>query len=314
MNEIKLEWVDKYAPKTLDDYVLDPKTKKQFKAIVKSNSLTSMTFAGIAGSGKTTLAKILCNEFDADVLFVKCATEGVVDTLRAKIEPFCNAMSMEGKLKIVLLDELDSASSSGANNFQMALRTLIEAAQSDTRFIATCNMPEKVLPAILSRCPITPLKFDKKDLLIHLKKILDSEKVKYDKDGLKAFIEATFKHYPDCRRIVKYLQMCSNSGTLKVNVDMLSNAIDEDVVKSVVDQATSANNLLDVRKFYLQHKDKCGDFIGIASAVFSYVADNDIVNADGILKLTDLIYQLNVVVDREPTFFGMLTAIRKYKN
>ena len=85
----------------------------------------------------------------------------------------------------------------------MALRTLIEAAQSDTRFIATCNMPEKVLPAILSRCPITPLKFDKKDLLIHLKRILDSEKVKYDKDGLKAFIEATFKHYPDCRRIVK---------------------------------------------------------------------------------------------------------------
>ena len=117
MNEIKLEWVDKYAPKTLDDYVLDPKIKKQFKAIVKSNSLTSMTFAGIAGSGKTTLAKILCNEFDADVLFVKCATEGVVDTLRAKIEPFYNAMSMEGKLKIVLLDELDSASSSGANNF-----------------------------------------------------------------------------------------------------------------------------------------------------------------------------------------------------
>lgn len=63
--------------------------------------------------GKTTLAKILCNEFDAEVLFVKCATEGTVDVLRSKVEPFCNAMSIEGKVKIVVLDELDSSSSTG---------------------------------------------------------------------------------------------------------------------------------------------------------------------------------------------------------
>ena len=76
-----------------------------------------MTFAGCQGSGKTTLAKILCNELDADVLFVRCATDGVIDTLRTSVEPFCNAMSLEGKPKVVLLDELDSAASSGQNNF-----------------------------------------------------------------------------------------------------------------------------------------------------------------------------------------------------
>ena len=145
------------------------------------------------------------NEFDAEVLFVPCATDGTLDVLRTKITEFCNAMSFEGKPKIVILDEVDSASQSGQNNFQMALRTLIEAAQDDTRFMLTCNMKEKVLPAVISRCPIVPLRFDKKDLLFHIKKILDSEKIEYTKESLKAFIEEAFRFYPDCRRIVKYL-------------------------------------------------------------------------------------------------------------
>lgn len=117
MAEFKEEWVDKHQPKTLDDYVLFDSIKKQFMRMVESRSITSMTFGGIQGSGKTTLAKVLCGMLDADVLFVKCATEGVVDTIRTKIEPFCNAMSLDGKLKVVVLDEIDSASSSGTNSF-----------------------------------------------------------------------------------------------------------------------------------------------------------------------------------------------------
>ena len=203
--ENQIEWVDKYRPTKLKDYVLDTDIKDYFKRMIKSKALQNMTFAGIAGSGKTTLAKLLCNEFDAEVLFVPCATDGTLDVLRTKITEFCNAMSFEGKTKIVILDEVDSASQSGQNNFQMALRTLIEAAQEDTRFMLTCNMKEKVLPAVISRCPIVPLRFDKKDLLFHIKKILDSEKIEYTKESLKAFIEEAFRFYPDCRRIVKYL-------------------------------------------------------------------------------------------------------------
>ena len=315
MNEFKEEWVDKYRPKCLKDYVLNSDIKQYFKNMVKNKSLVSMTFEGIAGSGKTTLAKVLCNEFDADVLFVKCATEGVIDTLRTKVEPFCNAMSLEGKLKIVILDECDSASSTGTNNFQLALRTLIEEAQSDTRFILTCNTPGKIIKPILSRCPVVQLEFNKKDLLVHVKKILDNENIKYDKESLKAFIEESFKYYPDCRRIIKYLQICCTTGTLVVKFSTIINGGKDDFLKELINKTVNETNLLAVRQFYLANKDKLGDFVDAAANAFNYVIDNNIVtNADGILVLTDLLYKINVVVDKESMFFGLLTAISKYKD
>ena len=312
MNDIKELWVDKYRPSTLKDYVLNADLKTYFKNMVKNNTLQHCTFQGCAGSGKTTLAKILANEFNADVLFVKCATEGTIDVLRTKVAEFCNALSMEGKIKIVILDEIDSAAGSGENNFQKGLRTLIEAAQDDTRFILTCNheLKEK---AIYSRCPLIPLSFDKIDLAKHVKKILDVEGIKYGKESLKAFIEEGFQYYPDCRRIINYLQLCCNSGELVVKLNAIVNSEREDFVKEVVSKTLSEKNILGVRQFYIKNKERLGDFIEGGSLLFNYVCDNGIVTEpEGILKLTDLLYQLNVVVDKEPTYFGMLIAIKKY--
>lgn len=313
MSEVCKElWVDKYRPKKLSEYLLDDDLKTYFKNMIKNNAMQSMTFIQTQGSGKTTLAKILCNEFDAEVLFVKCATEGTIDTLRSKVEPFCNARSIEGKLKIVVLDEIDSASSSGDNNFQKGLRTLIEAAQDDTRFILTANM-EKVMAAILSRCPIIPLSFGMKDLLKHVKKILDAEKITYTKESLKQFVQESFKYCPDCRRIINYLQFCCNTGELVVKFNIVASSGKEEFISSVVKQTLECKNILDVRKFYLQNKAKLSDFIEGGSLLFNYVVDNNIIDdAQAILKLTDMLYQLNVVVDKEPTFFGMLVVIQTY--
>ena len=306
-------WIDKYKPTTLDEYVLDKDLKQYFKSMISKKTLQNFSMISTPGSGKTTLAKILCNELDAQVLFVPCATDGTVDVLRTKIQDFCNALSMEGKIKIVILDEVDSASAGGGNNFQQALRTLIEAAQDDTRFLITGNFIQKIIAPLLSRCPVIPLKFDKKDLLLHVKKILDNESIKYTRDSIKAFIEEAFQYYPDCRRIINYLQFCCSSGELVVNLNKVAESEKNELIDAIVDKLKTTNNMLEVRKFYLSEKDKISDYVEFGSFLFKHVVDNGIVvDLDGILKMTDLLFQLNTVIDKESGFFGLLTAIAKW--
>ena len=306
-------WIDKYKPTTLDEYVLDKDLKQYFKSMISKKTLQNFSMISTPGSGKTTLAKILCNELDAQVLFVPCATDGTVDVLRTKIQDFCNALSMEGKIKIVILDEVDSASAGGGNNFQQALRTLIEAAQDDTRFLITGNFIQKIIAPLLSRCPVIPLKFDKKDLLLHVKKILDNESIKYTRDSIKAFIEEAFQYYPDCRRIINYLQFCCSSGELVVNLSKVAESEKNELIDAIVDKLKTTNNMLEVRKFYLSEKDKISDYVEFGSVLFKHVVDNGIVvDLDGILKMTDLLFQLNTVIDKESGFFGLLTAIAKW--
>lgn len=306
-------WIDKYKPTTLDEYVLDKDLKQYFKSMISKKTLQNFSMISTPGSGKTTLAKILCNELDAQVLFVPCATDGTVDVLRTKIQDFCNALSMEGKIKIVILDEVDSASAGGGNNFQQALRTLIEAAQDDTRFLITGNFIQKIIAPLLSRCPVIPLKFDKKDLLLHVKKILDNESIKYTRDSIKAFIEEAFQYYPDCRRIINYLQFCCSSGELVVNLNNVAESEKNELIDAIVDKLKTTSNMLEVRKFYLSEKDKISDYVEFGSVLFKHVVDNGIVvDLDGILKMTDLLFQLNMVIDKESGFFGLLTAITKW--
>ena len=147
-NNLEL-WVDKYRPKTLDEYVLDDDIKDYFRSMVKKGTLQNFSMCQQAGSGKTSLAKILCNELNAQVLFVPCATDGTIDVLRTKIQDFCNALSFDGQIKVIILDELDSASQNATNGFQQALRTLIEAAQDDSRFICTFNYAQKIITRIV---------------------------------------------------------------------------------------------------------------------------------------------------------------------
>ena len=313
LNGLSELWVDKYRPNTLDEYVLSDDIKQYFKSMIDKKSLQNFSMISTPGSGKTTLAKVLCNELNAQVLFVPCATDGTVDVLRTKIQDFCNALSFDGRIKVVILDEIDSSSSGAGNNFQQALRTLIEAAQDDTRFIMCANFLQKVIPPLLSRCPVIPLKFDKKDLLMHVKKILDNEKIKYTRESIKAFIEEAFQYYPDCRRIINYLQFCCNSGELVVNLNKVADSEKNEVIESIVKSIKAGKNLIEIRKEYLAKKDNINDYVDAGSSLYNYVIDNGlVVDLDGILKMTDLLFYMNSVIDKEANFFGLVTAIAKW--
>lgn len=305
-------WVDKWCPKTLDEYVLNEDIKDYFRKMLKKNTIQHFSLVGIQGQGKTTLAKLVCKAIDAEVLFVKCATEGTVDVVRTKIEPFCNAMSIEGKMKVVILDEIDSSSSSGANSFQMALRTVIEAAQDDTKFICTCNIANKVIPALFSRCPIIPLDFNKKDLLVRIKQILDGEKIEYTKESVKAFIEEYFKYYPDCRRIIGYLQFCCGSGKLVVKMNEASAKAENDFLDLLMKKISESSSVLDIRQFYLHNKGNITDYKTTAGELFNRAIDEGIVvDPSLVLKMSDIIYQMNLVVNPEIQFFALVCLVEK---
>jgi len=142
--DVKLEWVDKYAPKTIDDMVLDDSIRKQFVDIIDGDSLPSMTLAGINGIGKTTLATILAKEFNAITMFHDCGKYNSVDDVKNIIAPFCESGTIDNRLKVVILDESDQLSGGEReSSAQKSLRGVINDAK-DTRFILTCNYPNDI--------------------------------------------------------------------------------------------------------------------------------------------------------------------------
>ena len=198
-------WVDKYRPRKMKDLVLSQDIKQYFKNMLKSGNVLNATFSGPPGIGKSTICKVIAEELGAEVKFIPCAVKGNVATAQGELKDFCDVMTFDGKLKVVILDEIDSASATTDSSFQKALRNIIEAAQSDTRFLLNCNYVEKVIQPIKSRCPVINLSFDKRDLLGRIRSILDEEKIEYTKEELKAFLETSFKFYPDIRQIINCL-------------------------------------------------------------------------------------------------------------
>lgn len=307
MNEF---WTEEFAPKTIDEMVLTEDLKTHFKNLIGSKNRFNILLSGSPGIGKSTLAGIIAKELNASVLFLKCGLEGNVDTAKTKLTRFCNAMSIDGRPKVVILDELDSASGTQDNSFQKVLRNIISDSP-DTMFIGTCNYAEKVISPIKSRMNVVSLKFTGKELYVRIKEILDAKNVSYTIDDLKLFATEVIKsNYPDIRAIISILSTCCSTGRLVVSDKVVKTSANTDFMKQIVEMSVSAKNMLDVRKFYIQNKSKISDYMSFSSELFSFVMENGYVTDNArILKLVDLNYQMNVVVDKEITFFGMLTVL-----
>lgn len=204
-------WTEKYRPKTLDGYVFtDLNAKEQIDSYIKEGSIPHIILHGPAGTGKTTLAKILVNQLNIDAydfIQVNASRDNGVDFLKTKIEGFVSTMPF-GELKIVLLDEADYLSPPA----QGLLRGLMETYQSQSRFIMTCNLFHKIVPPLKSRCTELHVnKTDQTEFTARVAQILITEEVQFDIDTLDSYVKAT---YPDLRKCISLVQDNSISGTL----------------------------------------------------------------------------------------------------
>jgi replication factor C small subunit len=204
-------WVEKYRPKTVDGYVFkDAHQRKQVASWIKDQSIPHLLLSGSAGIGKTTMAKMLVNELgieDYDVLEINASRENDVDTVRTKIINFVSMIPF-GPFKVVLLDEADYLSP----NAQAALRGVMEEYSQTARFILTCNYPNRIIPAIHSRCQGFHIeRVDQTDFTSRVAVILVEEGIDFELDDLDTFVKAT---YPDLRKCINMVQQHVEEGKL----------------------------------------------------------------------------------------------------
>jgi replication factor C small subunit len=192
-------WVEKYRPTQLENYVGNEHLKAKVERYIKSNDVPHLLLYGRAGTGKTTLAKLVVKNIECDYLYINASDENSVDTVRNKVRQFASTIGFKN-MKVIVLDECDYITP----NAQAALRNLMETFSRHCRFILTCNYVERIIDPLQSRCQVFEIiPPNKKDTAVHLVKILEQEKLKYNAEDIKVLIDSS---YPDIRKIINATQ------------------------------------------------------------------------------------------------------------
>ena len=203
-------WVEKYRPETLDTYIGNDHLKSKVKVYLESGDLPHLLLYGKAGTGKTTLAKILVKNIECDYLYINASDENSVDTVRNKVRQFASTVGFKD-LKIIILDECDYITP----NAQAALRNLMETFSKHCRFILTCNFVERIIDPIQSRCQIFEIiPPSKVEVAQRLNQVLEEEEINYELQDLKILIDS---NYPDIRRTINSAQR--NVVNLQLKLD-----------------------------------------------------------------------------------------------
>ena len=291
-------WVEKYRPSTIDTYIGNEHLKSKVSVYLESGDLPHLLLYGKAGTGKTTLAKLLVKNIDCDYLYINASDENNVDTVRTKVKNFASTVGFKD-LKIIILDECDYITP----NAQAALRNLMETFSKHCRFILTCNYVERIIDPIQSRCQsykIVPP--SKKEVALHAKTILEKENISFDLDDLALVVTAG---YPDLRRVINELQRMSIDGKLTVDKGGM---LHSEFNLKFLEMLQNRSDLKTIRKLIMDGG--FTDYTDLFRLMYDEVENiTDDKVADVILEISKGAYQDILVVDKEINFIATISNI-----
>ena len=291
-------WIEKYRSENLEQYIGNDAVKARIADCIASNDIPHFIFAGSAGTGKTTLAKLIVKNIQCDYLYINASDENGIDIIRDKVKGFASTSTFK-PLKVVILDESDFLTQPA----QAALRNLIEEYSMVTRFVLTCNYIERLIEPLQSRCEIHILKPPTKSAVAkHIcTNILDVEGVTYDiKDVAKIINEL----YPDVRSIIKVLQ--SNVKDSKLTITTLDDNWCKQLIQILIKR--DKNAWYQVRQLVADAQ--VDDFQTAYRYMFDHLTEFSYGNdAQLSVILDDFIWRAGVVPDKEINFAAAIAKV-----
>ena len=302
-------WVEKYRPKKISDCILSDDLKDTFTEFLNKKEIPNLLLSGTAGTGKTTVARALCEEIGCDYIMINGSDEGRhIDTLRTQIKNFASTISLTetSNHKVVIIDEADYMN---PDSVQPALRNFIETFYKNCRFIFTCNFKNKIIPALHSRCTVIDFRIMNGQkvttaiaLLDRLMDLLKEEGISADK---KVVAELIQRHYPDFRRTINELQRYSVRGKIDSGILVsISEINNKELVRLLKEKRFS-----DMRKWVIQNldKDPSSLFSNIYDVLYKHLDSKSIPQA--VLVIADYQYKSAFVADQEINLVACLTEI-----
>jgi replication factor C small subunit len=280
-------WVEKYRPDILENYVGNENLKETISKYIEQNDIQNLIFYGPAGTGKTTLAKLLVKNINCDFIYINASDERGIETIRDKVSGFASTMSFK-PLKIVILDEADFLTIQA----QASLRNVIETFSKSTRFILTCNYIERIIDPLQSRCQtLKIIPPSKADIARHLCKVLSQENVNYDTDSVVNIVK---KQYPDVRKMLNICQMSSKKGELVVDSQTLvsSNYIDQ-----IIELLPNNKSFKQIRQIIADSN--VDDFEALYKALYERIDEYTTRDAEAIITIEEYLYHANFRIDKE---------------
>jgi replication factor C small subunit len=289
--------VEKYRPTTLEHYVGNENIKEVIQKYLNQNDIQNFIFYGGAGTGKTTLAKIIVKNLDCDFLYLNASDENGIDTIREKVKGFASTASFKG-IKVVILDEADFITIQG----QAALRNVIETFSRSTRFILTCNYIERIIDPIQSRCQVLKIVPPSKlDTAKHTAWVLDQEEISYETDDIKSIVN---QYYPDLRKMLNTIQSSTINSKLLLDKDVL---VSSNYMLSIIKELSTSKNWKNIRQIIADSGVK--DFEELYRFLFDnsskYASDKE---GSVAIILNEHLYQANFRIDKE---INIMSAISK---